>query len=158
MASIVDRAHPRAIHPFHAAMLAGSLPLFLGALLSDYAYWTSYQIEWSNFASWLLAGALVFAAVALLCAVIDLFRGSRAVVYRTTAGTGGVVNVQPARPVEGRWVRLTSLRRSSPHRIGLSGFEVYGTAGDGRPAVAVLGPLADGGPPSRPAVIRAVRP
>ncbi|MEV7790033.1 discoidin domain-containing protein [Streptomyces sp. NPDC088106] len=79
-------------------------------------------------------------------------------VYRTTAGTGGVVNVQPARPVEGRWVRLTSLRRSSPHRIGLSGFEVYGTAGDGRPAVAVLGPLADGGPPSRPAVIRAVRP
>jgi uncharacterized membrane protein len=81
MVSIVERAHPGAIPPFHAAMLAGSLSLFLGALLSDYAYSTSYQIEWSNFASWLLVGGMVFATIALLCAVIDLFRGSRAVVY-----------------------------------------------------------------------------
>ena len=81
MASIVERAHPKAIHPFHAAMLAGSLSLFLGALLGDYAYSTSYQIEWSNFASWLLIGGMVFATIALVCAVIDLFRGSRAVVY-----------------------------------------------------------------------------
>ena len=81
MASIVERAHPKAIHPFHAAMLAGSLSLFLGALLGDYAYSTSYQIEWSNFASWLLIGGMVFATIALVCAVIDLLRGSRAVVY-----------------------------------------------------------------------------
>lgn len=81
MTSIVERAHPGNIHPFHAAMLAGSVPLFLGALLSDYAYSTSYQIEWSNFASWLLVGGMVFATIALLCAVIDLFRGSRAFIY-----------------------------------------------------------------------------
>ena len=85
MASIVDRPHPRAIHPFHAVMLAGTVPLFLGALLSDYAYWSSYQIEWSNFASWLIVGALVFGAVALVCAVVDLFRadrrGERSLVY-----------------------------------------------------------------------------
>lgn len=81
MASIVDRAPPRGIPLFHAAVLAGALPLFLGALLADYAYSTSYQIEWSNFASWLLIGGMVFATIALLCAVIDLFRGSRAVVY-----------------------------------------------------------------------------
>lgn len=81
MASIVERAHPRAIHPFHAAVLAGSVPLFLGALLADYAYATSYQIEWSNFASWLLVGGMAFATIALLCAVIDLFRGSRAFIY-----------------------------------------------------------------------------
>ncbi len=81
MASIVERAHPRAIHPFHAAVLAGSVPLFLGALLADYAYATSYQIEWSNFASWLLVGGMAFATIALLCAVVDLFRGSRAFIY-----------------------------------------------------------------------------
>ena len=81
MTSIVDRAPPGAIHPFHAAMLAGTVPLFLGVLLADYAYWSSYQIEWSNFASWLLIGAMVFATVALLCAVIDLARGRRALVY-----------------------------------------------------------------------------
>ncbi|MBT3155035.1 hypothetical protein HTV45_29895 [Streptomyces sp. CHD11] len=79
-------------------------------------------------------------------------------VYRTTAGTGGVVNIQPTRPVRGRWVRMMSLRRSSPHPLGLSAFEVYGTSGDGRPAVAVLGPLAEVGALSRPPVIRAVRP
>ena len=38
MASIVDPARPRAIHPFHAAMLAGSAPMFLGALLAG-GYW-----------------------------------------------------------------------------------------------------------------------
>lgn len=91
MASIVERAHPRAIHPFHAAMLAGSLSLFLGALLSDYAYSTSYQIEWSNFASWLLVGAMIFATIALLCAVVDLFRGSRAVVYTLVLAATWVV-------------------------------------------------------------------
>ena len=63
MASTTDRARPGAIHPFHAAMLAGALPLFLGTLLGDYAYSTSYQIEWSNFASWLVIGAMVLAGV-----------------------------------------------------------------------------------------------
>ncbi|KES08190.1 hypothetical protein BU52_03970 [Streptomyces toyocaensis] len=79
-------------------------------------------------------------------------------VYRTAAGTGGVVNIQPLRPVEGRWVRMTSLRRSSSHPLGLSGFEVYGAAGDSRPAGAVLGALLDRGGLRGPAVIRAVRP
>ena len=55
--------------------------MFLGALLADYAYSTSYQIEWSNFASWLLIGAMVLATIALLCAVIDLFRGARGFAY-----------------------------------------------------------------------------
>ena len=81
MTSIADRTPPRAIHPFHAAMLAGTVPLFLGVLIADYAYWSSYQIEWSNFASWLLIGGMVFATLALLFALIDLFRGKRGLVY-----------------------------------------------------------------------------
>jgi uncharacterized membrane protein len=72
--AIVDRPQHGAIHPFHAVVLAATVPLFLGALLSDYAYWSSYQIEWSNFASWLNAGALVVGAVALLCAVLARWR------------------------------------------------------------------------------------
>jgi uncharacterized membrane protein len=63
------------IHPLHAAMLAGTVPLFLGALLTDYAYWSSFQIEWSIFASWLIIGGLVFGAVALLFAVVGQVRG-----------------------------------------------------------------------------------
>ncbi|MCF7752199.1 hypothetical protein KQ945_15665 [Bacillus subtilis subsp. subtilis] len=74
-------ARLRAIHPFHAAVLGGVLPLFLGALLADYAYWSSYEIQWSNFAAWLLVGGMVVTTLALLCAIVGLLRGSRARVY-----------------------------------------------------------------------------
>ncbi|GAA4015246.1 membrane protein [Sphingomonas swuensis] len=68
---------PRVIHPVHAALLAAILPLFLGALLADWAYSSSYQVQWINFGAWLNAGALVFAGFALLWAVIDFFRADR---------------------------------------------------------------------------------
>ncbi|WP_434989726.1 hypothetical protein [Xanthomonas melonis] len=69
------------IHPLHAAVLGGMWPLFLGALASDYAYWSSYQIQWSNFASWLLVGAMVLTTLALVCSLVGLARGSRNVIY-----------------------------------------------------------------------------
>ena len=84
MTVIVDRTYPTALHPVHAILLAGSIPLFLGALLSDAAYASSYQIQWTNFASWLIVGGLIFSGFALLCAVIDRFRtdrGKRSLVY-----------------------------------------------------------------------------
>ena len=63
--------------PLHATLLAGSVPLFLGALLSDIAYGQTYQIQWANFASWLIAGALVFSGFALLFALVNLLRAER---------------------------------------------------------------------------------
>ena len=75
MTATVERHYPhRTIHPLHATLLAGTIPLFLGALLSDVAYYNTYQIQWSNFASWLLAGGLVFNGLAILCAIIGVFR------------------------------------------------------------------------------------
>jgi len=66
-------------------LLAGTVPLFLGALLSDIAYGQTYQIQWANFASWLIAGALVFCGFALLFALVNLVRaehkGGRPVAY-----------------------------------------------------------------------------
>ncbi|MFG6108797.1 DUF2231 domain-containing protein [Stenotrophomonas nematodicola] len=70
-----------AIHPFHAAVLGGVLPLFLGALLADYAYWSSYEIQWANFAAWLLVGAMVFTTLALLCGIVGLARRTRRLGY-----------------------------------------------------------------------------
>lgn len=75
MTLAADQPGRAPIHPFHAAMLAGAFPLFLGTLLADWAYYASHQIEWSNFASWLVIGAMVFATLALSCAAVDLFRG-----------------------------------------------------------------------------------
>lgn len=88
MTAPVDRpyqTYPLTLHPIHAVFLAGTIPLFLGALLNDIAYFQSYQIQWSNFSSWLIAGGLVFAGLALLCGIIGLFRvegrGSRGMMY-----------------------------------------------------------------------------
>lgn len=88
MTAAVERPYQTScmtLHPVHAVLLAGTIPLFLGALLSDIAYYQSYQIQWSNFSSWLIVGGLVFAGFALLCGIIGLFRaegrGDRGVIY-----------------------------------------------------------------------------
>ena len=70
--SAIDRTYQAGLAPFHAILLAGTIPLFLGAAISDYAYSVSYQIQWSNFASWLIAGGLVVAGLALACAVVGV--------------------------------------------------------------------------------------
>jgi uncharacterized membrane protein len=77
VAVIIERRYASVIHPLHAVLLAGTVPLFLGAVLSDIAYFRTYQIQWSNFASWLIAGSLVLAAIALIFAIFDLFRADR---------------------------------------------------------------------------------
>lgn len=64
----------RPLHPLHAILLAFPFPLFLGALLSDLAYWASFQVQWANFSSWLIAGGLLVGAFALLWALVNLFR------------------------------------------------------------------------------------
>jgi len=63
--------------PLHAVLLAGTVPLFLGALLNDIAYYKTFQIQWSNFASWLIAGGLLFCGLALLFALVNLIRAER---------------------------------------------------------------------------------
>lgn len=69
-----DRILQRRLHPIHGVLLAGTIPLFVGGLLSDLAYQSSYEIQWSNFASWLIAGGLIFGGVACLWAIIAMIR------------------------------------------------------------------------------------
>ncbi len=64
----------RPLHPLHAILLAFPLPLFMGALLSDLAYRSTFHVQWANFSSWLIAGGLVGGGFALLWALINLFR------------------------------------------------------------------------------------
>lgn len=68
----------RPLHPLHAILLAFPLPLFLGALLSDWAYSASFHIQWTNFAAWLNLGGLVCGGLVLLWALVDLIRGDTA--------------------------------------------------------------------------------
>jgi uncharacterized membrane protein len=62
--------------PMHAIVVLSSVPLFLGALLSDWAYFSSHEIQWVNFAAWLIAGGLLIAGSALLWGAVDVLRSS----------------------------------------------------------------------------------
>lgn len=75
----VESVYSRTIHPLHAVLLAGAASLFLSAALSDAAYASTYEIQWNNFASWLLVGGLICAAIALVFAIVDVSRAHRRV-------------------------------------------------------------------------------
>ena len=92
----IDPLGRAAIHPFHAAVLAGAAPLFVGALLADWAYAKSYQVQWSDFASWLLIGAMVPATLALACALVERVRGGVGVSYPVVLAATWIVGVLDA--------------------------------------------------------------
>lgn len=77
MVATTESRYSSTIHPLHAVLLAGTVPLFLGAALSDVAYASTYEIQWLNFASWLIVGGLIFGGLALLFAIIDVSRAAR---------------------------------------------------------------------------------
>jgi len=76
----------RPVNPLHAILLAFPFPLFLGALLRDYAYQSSFHVQWANFSSWLITGGVFVGGFALLWSLANLFlygpaRRGRPVVY-----------------------------------------------------------------------------
>ena len=44
-------------NPLHAILLAFPVALYPAALLTDITYLNTAEIQWSNFSSWLIAGA-----------------------------------------------------------------------------------------------------
>jgi uncharacterized membrane protein len=74
VATLPARVDLRPLHPLHAIVLAFPLPLFLGALVSDLAYRSSFHVQWINFSSWMIAGGLLVGAFALVWALIGMFR------------------------------------------------------------------------------------
>ena len=60
MASPASPSIPKAL------LVAAPLPLFATALANDWAYAATFDVQWKNFASWLIVGALVPTALAIL--------------------------------------------------------------------------------------------
>lgn len=67
----------RLLHPLHAILLAFPVAMFTGALFADIAYLQTAEIQWTNFAAWLITGALLFGGPALLWAAILFARAPR---------------------------------------------------------------------------------
>jgi uncharacterized membrane protein len=76
MAATPASHHLPSLNPVRAVLLAGALPLFLGAFLADWAYSSTYEVQWTNFASWLIAGGLVFVGSALVWTIVEALRGA----------------------------------------------------------------------------------
>jgi uncharacterized membrane protein len=66
------------LHPLHAILLAFPIALFTGALVADIAYLRTAELQWSNFAGWMITGALVAGGVVLLWALVSVVFARRA--------------------------------------------------------------------------------
>ena len=55
--------------PLHAILLAFPVALYPAALVTDITYLNTAVIQWTNFSSWLIAGADLFAGIVLAWAV-----------------------------------------------------------------------------------------
>ncbi len=64
--------------PIHAMLVPFPIACFTGALLTDIVYAKSFNIQWVNFSSWLLAFGMVMGSLAALFGLIDLFAAPRA--------------------------------------------------------------------------------
>ncbi len=62
------------LHPLHAILLGFPIAFFTGALASDITFLNTAEIQWTNFAQWLITAALLFGAPVVLFAIIRLLR------------------------------------------------------------------------------------
>ncbi|RAK52333.1 hypothetical protein DJ018_14475 [Phenylobacterium deserti] len=72
MRAILSQRATTGLHLLYVVLVSCAAPLFLGGLLSDIAYARTYEIQWLNFADWLIAGAMVFTGVALAWSLVEV--------------------------------------------------------------------------------------
>jgi uncharacterized membrane protein len=66
------RRSPYPLHPLQLFLLGGATCFLVSGFLSDWAYFSTHEIQWKNFASWLIMGGLVFGGIAFMWALIDV--------------------------------------------------------------------------------------
>lgn len=70
-------AFERLVHTIHALFLCFPIALFSAALVTDITYLNTAHIQWTNFSSWLIAGALVSGGAVVACALLMLMLNIR---------------------------------------------------------------------------------
>ena len=79
-------------HPLHPMLVPIPIACFIGALLTDLAYFGSANVQWSNFSIWLITFGLIGAGLAAATGMIDYW-GDRRVRVLGTAKAHMVLNV-----------------------------------------------------------------
>lgn len=58
-------------HPIHATLAPFPIVCFTLTLLTDIAYWQTWNLMWQQFSEWLLLAGLVFGVLAALAGAVD---------------------------------------------------------------------------------------
>ena len=61
--------------PFHPVVIWIPLTCFIGALLTDLAYWRSAEMMWADFSAWLVSVGVLLACIAAILGLIELWTG-----------------------------------------------------------------------------------
>ena len=69
-------AKPRG-RPIHQMLVSFSAAYFVGALVTDLAYWQTPDVLWERFSIWLITAGLIMGGLAIIAYVIDLVGGRR---------------------------------------------------------------------------------
>lgn len=59
--------------PLHPLLLLVPVTCFVGALLTDIAYWRTAEMMWTNFSAWLITAGILLGCLAALAGLVDLF-------------------------------------------------------------------------------------
>lgn len=59
-------------HPIHPMLVPFPIACFVGALVTDIAYWQTAEMQWANFSAWLLFAGLIMGGLAAIAGLIDL--------------------------------------------------------------------------------------
>jgi uncharacterized membrane protein len=68
---------PIARHPIHAILVPVPIVCFVGAFITDIAYWRTAEMMWADFSAWLLPIGLAFGVLAALAGLIDFVSNRR---------------------------------------------------------------------------------
>jgi uncharacterized membrane protein len=69
--SLNSPAKPRR-GPIHKALVSFSAAYFVGALVTDLAYWQVPDVMWERFSIWLITAGLIIAGLAVIAYLFDL--------------------------------------------------------------------------------------
>jgi uncharacterized membrane protein len=64
-----------AARPLHPVLIWIPLTCFIGALLTDLAYWQSAEMMWADFSAWLVSVGVLLACLAAILGLIELWAG-----------------------------------------------------------------------------------
>lgn len=58
-------------HPIHPMLVPFPIACFVGALLTDIAYWFTAEVMWANFSAWLVTVGVIMGVLAAIAGLID---------------------------------------------------------------------------------------